>query len=81
MANDVRIFFHPVSIQRRALRLNFDMNNEVQIYDNYLSREDFDSLKFEMALEPFTTNNPMPWYYQTFKVKQDDSQQQFTHHF
>ena len=66
-----------MNVQTKSL----GMASEIQIYDNYLSREDFDSIKFEMALEPFTTNNPMTWYYQTFKVKQDDSQQQFTHHF
>ena len=66
-----------MNVQTKSL----GMASEIQIYDNYLNREDFDSIKFEMALEPFTTNNPMPWYYQTFKVKQDDSQQQFTHHF
>ena len=31
--------------------------SEIQIYD-YLSRSDFDSLKFEMGVEPFTTDTP-----------------------
>ena len=66
-----------MSVQIKSL----GMASEVQIYDNYLSRNDFDSLKYEMALESFTSNTPMPWYYQTFKVELDDSQQQFTHHF
>jgi len=86
MENEVKLSFHRPSfltrrLDGRSLYQGSSMNNEVQIYDNYLSRDDFDSFKFEMGLEPFTTNNPMPWYYQTFKVKQDDSQQQFTHHF
>ena len=66
-----------MNVQTKSL----GMASEIQIYDNYLSRSDFDSLKFEMGVEPFTTDTPMPWYYQTFKVHKDDSSQQFTHHF
>ena len=54
---------------------NLDMASEVQVYDNFLSKADFDELKKILLGFSF------PYYFQTSKVSDGDGFCQFTHIF
>ena len=55
---------------------NLDMASEVQVYNNFLSKTDFNELK-----EIFLNTNNFPYYLQNYKVVEGDGFTQFTHIF
>ena len=55
---------------------NLDMASEVQVYNNFLSKTDFNELK-----KIFLNNDNFPYYLQNYKVVEGDGFTQFTHIF